>query len=147
MKPQFILLFLVAVLFTSCIVQSPKYSTFNQVLNLKLGMTKTEVETELGVKPYDLKSINDSGITYIYIYRVVDRKTASVYTKPTNGKDVLGKYSQLSVTFNYSNKLTHIKSCQECPDTLEKTKVVNFEKLILFVTVTLPVILIYLGLN
>jgi len=64
----------------------------------------------------------------------------------TNGKEVLGKYSQLAVAFSNNDKLIRITSCPEYPDTLEKTKI-NFENVILFITLTLPVILIYLGLS
>lgn len=59
----------------------------------------------------------------------------------TNGKEVLGKYSQLAVAFSNNDKLIRITSCPEYPDTLEKTKI-NFENVILFISLTLPVILI-----
>jgi len=63
-----------------------------------------------------------------------------------NGKEVIGKYGQLAVAFSNNDKLIRITSCPEYRDTLEKTKI-NFENVILFITLTLPVILIYLGLS
>lgn len=143
-----ILLFLVAIgLQTSCIVQSPKYTSFEQVMAIKVGMSKEIVEDVLGIGPYDIKMKNDTSITYIYIYRLTTRRTLSFNTQPTNGKEALGKYAQLDVTYTLKNKVTHIETCRMCPDDLVTTSKINFEKIILFITVTLPVILIYFGLQ
>lgn len=132
---------------SGCIVQSPKYSTLSHVLNLKVGMTKEEVETELGIKPYDLQSRDDSTTVYIYVYRVEDRKTFSIQTRESNGQEVLGRYIQLAVTYSYDDKLVYMESCTSCPDNLEKVTKIDYMKIILFVTVTLPVILLFLGLR
>jgi len=140
--------FVVAVLFlSSCIVQSPKYTSLEQVTLLHLGMTKAEVEEKLDLKPYDLKAYTDNSKSFIYVYRVIDRKTLSFHTKPTNGREVRGRYVQLFITYSKDDKVINIESCPECPDNLMKQTKIDLEKIFLFVTVTLPVILIYVGLK
>jgi len=141
-KVVFFLMFL-----TSCIVQSPKYTTFEKVLSLQLGMTKVQVEDKLGITPYNLKSCNDTSDIFIYVYRVTDRKTISFNTKPVNGKKTIGKYLQLNVAYSKEGKLVGIESCTTCPDNLVSTSRIDFEKVFVFLTVTLPVILIYFGLK
>lgn len=116
-------------------------------MSLHPGMTKTEVDEALGIKPYDLKGATDTTTTLIYIYRVIDRKTVSFMTKPTNGRKSTGKYVQLEVTFSNENKVVSMNSCNLCPDNLVTRSKVNFEKVITFITVTLPVILVYVGLQ
>ncbi len=147
MRIQLLFVMLMCLLFNACVVQSPKYTTLNHVLNLKVGMTKEEVETELGIKPYDLQSRSDSGNVYIYVYRVEDRKTFSIQTREVNGQEVLGRYIQLAVTYTNDDKLVNMESCTLCPDNLEKVTKIDYMKIILFVTVTLPVILLFLGLK
>ena len=142
LKVVFILLFL-----TSCIIQSPKYTTLDKVMSLKLGMSRTAVEETLGIKPYDIKSYNDTSNVFIYVYRVTDRKTLSFNTKAVNGKEAIGKYVQLAIAYSKDNKVINIESCRLCPDNLVTTRKIDFGKIILFVTVTLPVLLLYFGLQ
>jgi hypothetical protein len=132
---------------TSCIVQSPKYTSLNQVMTLELGMTKTQVEETLRIEPYDLKAVTDTSKIYIYVYRVTDRRTIYFNTKPVNGKKATGKYVQLAVAYSKDDKVINIESCSLCPDNLITTSRVDFEKIIVFITVTLPVLLIYFGLQ
>ena len=110
-------------------------------------MTKEKVEELLGVQPYDLKSVTDSSNVFIYVYRVMDRKTLSFYTRPLNGRKKIGKYVQLMVAYSKNNQVTRIESCSLCPDNLVIKNNVDFEKVFVFITVTLPVILIYIGLT
>jgi hypothetical protein len=133
--------------FTSCIVKSPKYSTLDKVMTLKLGMTREEVEQTLNLKPYNLKAVNETSDVFIYVYRVKARRTLFLNTKPTNGRDATGNYQQLEVTYSKAGKVTALNSCTECPDNLESVAKVDIEKLVLFVTATLPAILVYLGLQ
>ena len=141
-KVAFCLLFL-----TSCIVQSPKFATLQQVMSLQLGMTREKVEEILGVPPYDLKSFTDTTSVFIYVYRVNDRKTLSFITKPTNGHKRLGKYVQLMIAYSKHDKAISIESCSLCPDNLVVKDKIDFEKIFVFLTVTLPVILLYIGLT
>jgi len=134
-------------LLTSCIIQSPKYATLPQVMSLQLEMSKEKVEEILGVQPYDLKALTDTTSVFIYVYRVNDRRTLSFKTKPTNGSKRLGKYVQLMIAYSKENKAVSIESCSLCPDNLVVKDKIDFEKLFVFITVTLPLILIYVGLN
>ena len=134
-------------LLTSCIIQSPKYATLPQVMSLQLGMCKEKVEEILGVQPYDLKAFTDTTTVFIYVYRVNDRKTLSFKTKPTNGNKRLGKYVQLMIAYSKENKAITIESCSLCPDNLVIKDKIDFEKIFAFLTVTLPIILIYIGLT
>ena len=147
MKNSSLLLFLFVSLLSSCLVQSPKYTSIDQVMSLEPGMTKDQVEERLGVKPYDVKLLTDTSKVYIYVYRVSDRKTLSFNTKPVNGRKTTGKYVQLDVTYSMQDSLISIETCRMCPDNLTTTSKINVEKMVLFVTVTLPVLLIYFGLK
>ncbi len=147
MKNSFLLFFLIIFFLSSCLVQSPKYTSIDQVMSLETGMTKVQVEDRLGVKPYDVKLLTDSSKVYIYVYRVSDRKTLSFNTKPVNGRKTTGKYVQLDVTYSMQDSLISIETCRMCPDNLTTTSKINVEKMVLFVTVTLPVLLIYFGLK
>lgn len=133
--------------FSSCIVQSPKYTTFEKVTALEIGMTKERVEKVLEIEPYNIKQVTDSSCRYIYVYRVNDRRTLLGATKPLNGKRTLGKYTQLIVTYSKNDIVTGFESCTQCPDDLERTRKVDVEKVILFITVTLPILLVYFGLK
>ena len=133
--------------FTSCIVQSPKYSTIEKVMTLQLGMTKAQVEETLGVQPYDLKAYTDTSNVFIYIYRITDRRTLSFDTKPSNGMKTIGKYVQLDVAYSKDGKVINIESCSLCPDNLVIRKYIDFAQVLVFITVTLPVTLLYFGLS
>jgi hypothetical protein len=147
MKKQLFIVAMLLLFFTSCIVQSPKYASLEQAMSLHLGMSKSNVEETLGIQPYDIKARNDSSNVFIYVYRVIDRKTISIYTRSQNGKKSTGKYVQLEVTYSKDNNVTKIESCNQCPDNLVTKSSVDFAKISEFVTVTLPVILIYFGLK
>jgi hypothetical protein len=147
MKNYLLLIPVLLLFFNSCIVQSPKYSTLDKVMTLKLGMTKEEVEKTLNLKPYNLHALTDSSTTFIYVYRVKDRKTLYLNTRPTNGRESLGKYTQLAVTYSKKDKVIYVGSCIDCPDNLENVTKVDIEKVALFLTATLPAILIYFGLQ
>jgi outer membrane protein assembly factor BamE (lipoprotein component of BamABCDE complex) len=132
---------------TSCIVQSPKYASLDQVMSLQLGMTKTQVEGILGIEPYDLKANTDTSNVFIYVYRINDRRTLSFATAEVNGRKSIGKYVQLFVTYSKYGKVTEIESCSLCPDNLVTRRKLDFEKMLVFITVTLPALLLYFGLQ
>lgn len=147
MNNQILKVIFISLFLTSCIIQSPKYSTLEQVMSLHLGMSRTQVEAVLGVKPYDIKVYNDTSNVFIYVYRVTDRRTLAFDTKPLNGKEAIGKYVQLAVAYLKDDKVISIESCSLCPDNLVTTKKIDFDKIIIFVTITLPVLLLYFGLQ
>jgi hypothetical protein len=137
----------ILLIFTSCIVQSPKYTTLEKVISLHLGMSKDEVEAALDVQPYDFKALTDTSSVFIYIYRTTDRKTLSFNTKYLNGRKATGKYVQLAVTYSKKDVVINIESCNTCPDNLVNVNKIDFSGIIVFITVTLPVLLIYFGLK
>jgi hypothetical protein len=144
-----VLKFAVVVLFfSSCLMQSPKYTSLENVTSLELGMTKAQVEERLNLEPYDLKAYTDTSNIFIYVYRTHERRTLSFYTEEKNGRHALGKYVQLFVTYSKkNNKVIQVESCSECPNDLNRRIKIDYEKIYAFVTVTLPVILIYIGLK
>lgn len=137
-----VLMFLVTL--TSCFVNSPKFTTIDQVMKLQLGMTQNQVENILQLKPYDFKANTETGNTYIYIYRVFERRTLSFNTKSNNGNEQKGKYVQLEVTYSKQDSVTKIESCNLCPDNLVTNSKIDLGAAFVFLTVTLPVILLYL---
>lgn len=137
----------IVLLLSSCLVQSPKYTLIENVMELKIGMTKEEVETKLDLKPYDLKSRTDSSNVFIYIYRVHNRETVSFWTRHKNGAKVLGKHVQLNVAYSLDNKVTSIESCTNCPDNLVVRSKIDFGKIFSFITVSVPLILVYIGVS
>ena len=148
MRAAHLLLIAIIACLSSCIVQAPKYTKIEQVLSLKPGMTKDDVTTALGIPPYDLRSMNDKGETVlIYKYRVTDRKTIPLLMKPANGMKATGKWVDLFVTFSWDGKLTKLESCSGCEETKTKETKININSLITLITVTVPAILVYLGLQ
>ncbi|HXD93965.1 MAG TPA: hypothetical protein VNX01_12190 [Bacteroidia bacterium] len=147
MKNKIISILVSIFFFTSCIVESPKYTTLEKVISLQIGMSKPEVEDILGVKPYNLKAYTDTSNVFIYVYRVNDRKTLSFDTRATNGRKSKGKYMQLAVAYSKKGNVINIESCNMCPDNLVNINKIDFVQIFTFVTITLPVILIYIGLK
>ena len=148
MLKQLIFLFFSLSVFTSCIVIAPKYSRVEQVLTLKQGMTKDSVSKILGIPPYNLVSMNDTGETVLlYKYRVTNRQMVPFFLKPTNGRAVRGKYVNLLVTYNAEGKLIALESCVDCDETIIEEKKIDKDKIVTLITVTLPAVMIYLGLR
>lgn len=144
----YFLFILFALGMSSCIVHSPMYSTLDKVLELKEGMTKDEVSKILGIPPYNFISLTDSGeCTLLYKYRVKDRATIPFFTSGANGKPVKGKYVNLKVTYDKTGKLICMESCTECDETIIREKKVDIDKVITFLSVTVPAVLVYLGIQ
>lgn len=136
-----------SLILSSCIVHAPKYTGVEEVLQLKTGMTKEEVSNILGIPPYDLKSVSDSATIYIYKYRTTDRKTVPLAMNKTNGMKAKGKWVDLFVTYNKEGKVKSIDSCSDCEDTKVAEKKIDFNSVLLLITVTVPAILVYFGLQ
>ena len=143
MKNKLLKIAILILVFTSCIVQSPKYTTIDKVMTLQLGMTKTQVEESLGLQPYDLKANTTGTNVFVYVYRITDRKTVSFYTNELNGKKSIGKYVQLFVTYSKDDKVINIESCSLCPDNLVTRKNLDFMQVFVFVTVVIPWLIIF----
>ena len=116
-------------------------------MDLQVGMKRNQVESILGLKPYDVQSKTDTTNTFVYIYRLNDRRTLSFNTKPVNGKEVKGKYAPLAVTYSKDSVLLNMESCTLCQDDLMSVSKLDFQKIIMFLTITAPALLIYLGLR
>lgn len=144
---KFLRLILVVSLLSSCIIQRPQYARVEKVMMLQTGMTKEDVSKVLGIPPYDIKSVNDSGEVLIYKYRVTDRKTVPFVVRENNGMKVRGKYVDLFVTYTKEGKVKNIESCTECGETREIETKIDINKIITLITVTAPALLIYLGLQ
>lgn len=145
----FYILFLavVAASLTSCIVQAPKYAPVENVIQLKLGMNEDQVREVLRIPPYDIKSRDSSGYVYIYKYRVTERNTIPLFMKPTNGVKARGKWVDVFITFSPEGEVMAINSCSECGETEIKERKVDINALITIITLTLPTVLVYLGLK
>jgi hypothetical protein len=67
---------IIAVIFilTSCSRWiAPPYTNVDKLVNVKTGMTLTQVNTELGIEPYDIYFKGNDDFIVIYNYRVKDR--------------------------------------------------------------------------
>ena len=131
----------------SCIVRAPKYSTVEKVLTLKLGQSKDEVSQILGIPPYNVMSVYDTGTVLLYKFRVTDRSTIPFLMKETNGKKVRGKYVNLLVSFDTNNRVRYLQTCDDCDKSIVDKKKVDINQLVTLATVTLPALMIFLGFN
>ncbi|MBX9851885.1 MAG: hypothetical protein K2X86_09015 [Cytophagaceae bacterium] len=129
---------------SSCILQAPKYSPVENVLKLQLGMSQDEVSALLKIPPHDLKSKDTSGYVLIYKYRLTERNTIPLFMGPNNGVKARGKWVDLFVTFSPEGKVTAINSCSECGDTEIRERRIDTK---VFVTLTLPYVLVFLKLD
>jgi len=144
--PLLILVFFICI-FSSCIINAPRYTTVEKVFALKLGLTKDEVTKILETPPYTLKLMTDSETVLLYKFRVKDRTTLPFLLKPNNGKRIDGKYVNLLVTYNKQGLAKNIMTCSDCDETAIETKKINIDKVITLLTVTLPIVLVYLGIK
>jgi len=131
---------------SSCIVKGPKYTHVEKVLTLKNGMTLNEVNTTLGLKPYDLISLDSAGNKVLmYKYRLTDRRTVPLFLKDTNGKEISAKFADLHCTFSADNVLVKLAS-QKSESELKEQRL-DINSVMNFMSVTLPAVLIYLGFS
>ena len=147
MKLVYIVSTLLLLGFCSCVVTAPKYSTVDKVYTLKLGMTKDEVSKALDVQPYYLYSMTDSATILLYKYRVTDRATLPLFMGPNNGKTLLGKFVNLLVTYNSKGISTKIETNTTSDVTTVATNKIDINAVITFLTVTLPIVLLFVGIK
>ena len=145
-KKNLIILFF-SFTFGACIVHAPKYTGVEEVLSLKTGMTKEEVSKTLGIPPYDLKTESDSETVYIYKYRTTDRKTFPLLMNKTNGMKAKGKWVDLFISYDQNGIVKDIRSCSDCEKIAIKEKKLDINTIIMLVTITIPSILVYVGLQ
>ena len=137
---------LISVMLNACIVHGPRYTTVDKVLKLKTGLTLNEVNSLLVSKPYDLYIFDSLGNkSYIYKYRVTDRKTVPFLLKENNGKEITGRYMDLVAYFTSFDTLYKLES--RPTDSEIKEKRVNINNVLTFLTVTVPSVLLVLGIT
>ena len=87
--------------FTGCArMIAPPYTNVEKVSSVKIGMNLQQVNSQLGIEPYDLYFKGDDHFVVIYNYRIKDRimkvpgdfntDTHTAYSQ-TDGKDWYGK--------------------------------------------------------
>lgn len=137
---------LLSLVYQSCIVSAPKYTNVEKVLELKPGMSQSQVNEHLGIKPYDLDCFDSSGChSLIYKYRVTDRKTVPFLLKETNGVKSKGKYMDLIAYYNAGDTVYKLES--RITDSKLNERRLNFGKVLSAITVTVPSVLVYLGIT
>jgi hypothetical protein len=139
--------FLVFMSLPSCIIHAPKFTSVEKVLAVKLGTTQDEVSTALGIPPYNLILKTDTETVLLYKYRVSDRTTVPFFLKEANGRKKRGKYTNLMVTFDAAGKAKKLESCNNCDETIIKEERLDVNKVMNILTVTLPIILVFLGIQ
>lgn len=147
MKTMKLMIFLLAAfLINGCIVRGPKYTTVEKVMTLKPGYSLKEVNEVLVSKPYDINTYDSLGSkSYVYKYRVTDRKTVPFFVRENNGKEVRGKYMDLIVYLSPND--TVIKFESRASDSGLEEKKININNIIQFFSVTVPAILILVGIS
>jgi hypothetical protein len=138
---------LVLLSFSSCVVQAPKFTSVEKVLTLQLHKTPQEVSEELGIAPYNFYYMSDSETVLLYKYRVNDRVTLPFMLEETNGKKTRGRYANLVVTYDKHGHSVRMRTCDQCDTSQEQEKKLDFNKVMNVLTVTLPLVLVFLGLK
>jgi hypothetical protein len=140
-------LILILCSFCSCIVNAPKYTTIEKVLTVQLGQSQEEVSQILGIPPYNFILKTDSETMLLYKFRVADRTTVPFLLGPTNGKKIRGRYVNLMVTYNKAGLAKKMESCNDCDETIVEEKKLDINKVVTLMTVTLPIVLVFLGIK
>lgn len=140
----------VALLFSACAVQHPKYFMVEKVMQAELGMSKDTVDSIFGLPPYNLRSIDTAGfITYTYVYRTRHIKRFPIVMSRKRGLVVEGQFVDLNVTYSPEGKVVSIENCTDCPESyLTETKINPGEIIVsitTIITVTVPALLVYLS--
>jgi hypothetical protein len=135
-----------AIFLQSCIVSAPKYTHVEQVMQLKTGMSLDSVNQRLGISPYDMDIYDSTGYrSFIYKYRTTDRKTVPFMLKETNGKRKIGKYMDLVAYYDSTDIAYRFES--RPTDSKVDQKKFNINVLVTIVTVVVPSLLVYLGIQ
>lgn len=100
--------FLIGTVFTSCTYYiAPPYTSVNELIKVRKGMTMSKVNEVLGIQPYDIYTIQDDGSTIlVYNYRLKDRKmsvsdlnTSKTERGQKEGVDWYGDPSRVYILF------------------------------------------------
>lgn len=136
----------IIILITGCVAHSPKNTRSEKVMKLKVGMTFEEVNKTLELKPYFLSSMDSAGNkVYVYKYRLTDRKTVPLFLKDTNGISKRGDFMDLYASFSDGDTLVGLQS--DYTETIVQEKRLDINNLLTLLTITVPSVLIFLGLQ
>ena len=136
--------------FSSCTVKHPKYFMVDEVFKLDIGMTKEQVDSIVGITPYNVLSI-DSNQTrvYTYVYRTNHIKRIPIIMSRKKGLKTEGLFSDLQITYTPNNIVINIETCTDCGTNYINESKIDINKLIANVTtlltVTVPTILLFLS--
>lgn len=139
-------------LLSSCAVQHPKYFMVEKMMEVEMGMTKDSVEALFELGPYNLLSMDSTGMaTYTYVYRTRNVKRVPILVSRKKGLVVEGAFVDLHITYSPDGKVIHMESCTNCPrDYLSTTKINPTEiiaSITTLITVTVPALLVFLSSN
>ena len=136
-----------AVIFIAgCVAHSPKFTRSEKVMQLESGMSLEEVNKTLALKPYYIHSMDSAGNkVYVYKYRLTDRKTIPLFTKDTNGIPKRGDFMDLYASFTSGDTLVGLES--QFTETIVQEKRLDINNVLTLITITVPAILVYVGLQ
>ena len=136
----------------SCMVKHPKYFMVDEVFKLEIGMTKSQVDSIVGIPPYDVYWIDSTNKkVFTYVYRTKHIKRIPLLMNRKKGIETEGLFSDLHVTYSKDGIVEHLETCTDCGKNYHNESKIDVNKLILNVTtlltVTIPTILLFLSSN
>ena len=109
-KNTLILLTVCLVTFTNAQkIQKEQFTTIDDLFYIELGMTTSEVQTTLGVKPYDFYQNLAAGemvVEYRYLHKRILIKSKDNNYLQSEGEDYYDIPSSIFMTFNKNSVLT-----------------------------------------
>ena len=104
----------IAIVYSSCTYFiAPPYTSVNELIKVRKGMTISKVNEVLGIQPYDIYTVQDDGGTIlVYNYRIKERKMSvngnfAKVTKSERGQkegiDWYGEPSRVYILFEEDN--------------------------------------------
>lgn len=136
---------------SSCYVRHPRFSSIDEVLLIKPGMTQTEVDSIMQTTgPYDIETMSITGeVTYIYKYRVSDIKRLPLLMKRNKGLKTDGRLKDMLITYGPEGIVHHIETREEPEKSITEKKKIDpntvIQAITTAITVTIPALLFYVG--
>ncbi len=142
----------IIIVLSSCVVQHPKYTMVENTFKLEIGMSKTEIDSVLGIAPQFIKKMDTTGVQiYSYKYRTRDIKRFPIIMRRDKGIPTEGNYTDLLVSYSPDSIAFNIETCTECTDNNEKKTKIDANTIInsitTIITVTLPALLVFLSIR
>ena len=141
-----VLFFVCLMLLQACITRAPRYTRISRVMHLKTGMTIAQVDSTLQIKPYSIKSLDTSQQKIlVYKFRTEDRKTLEFLMRDTNGHSIRGPFMDLFAHFDAKGVMYKYETAEAT--SVVKEQRLDIDKVVTFITVTAPAILVAIGLS